>query len=102
MTDDEQLALDLALRGLPDRLRLLVELRFLAERPLTLKQAGQRLGISPQRASPLQTTALWRMRWLLVWEPHALESQPAIRVRSTLPIIKDGNTIGIHVWFDAE
>jgi hypothetical protein len=31
-----------------------------------------------------------------------LKSQPGIRIRSTLPIVKDGNTIGIHVWFDAD
>ncbi len=31
-----------------------------------------------------------------------LKNQPGIRVRSTLPMIKDGNTIGIHVWFDAD
>ena len=30
-----------------------------------------------------------------------VKGQPGIRVRSTLPIIKDGNTIGIHVWYDA-
>jgi hypothetical protein len=31
-----------------------------------------------------------------------LRSQPAVRVRSTLPILKGGDTIGIHVWYDAE
>jgi hypothetical protein len=31
-----------------------------------------------------------------------LNSQPSVRVRSTLAIMKDGNTIGIHVWYDAE
>jgi hypothetical protein len=42
--------------------------------------------------------------------PHALSqgleqwlrSQPAVRVRSTLPILKGGDTIGIHVWCDAD
>lgn len=62
MTGDEQLALGLALRSLPDRLRLVVELRLLAEPPLTLRQVGQRLGVSPQRVSQLQATALWRLR----------------------------------------
>ena len=31
-----------------------------------------------------------------------LRAQPAVRVRSTLPIIKGGDTIGIHVWYDGE
>jgi hypothetical protein len=30
------------------------------------------------------------------------KSQPNIRIRAALPINKDGNTIGIHVWFDAD
>ncbi len=30
-----------------------------------------------------------------------LRSQPAIRVRSTLPITQAGDTIGIHVWYDS-
>ncbi len=30
-----------------------------------------------------------------------LPSQQAVRVRSTLPILKGGDTIGIHVWYDA-
>lgn len=29
-----------------------------------------------------------------------LRSQPDVRVRCTLPITKDGNTIGIHIWYD--
>jgi hypothetical protein len=31
-----------------------------------------------------------------------LKGQPHVRVRTTLPIVKDGNTIGIHVWYDGE
>lgn len=31
-----------------------------------------------------------------------LRSQPAIRIRSTLPIVRNGNTIGIHIWYDGE
>jgi len=31
-----------------------------------------------------------------------LRSQPAIRVRSTLPITQAGDTIGIHVWYGSE
>ena len=31
-----------------------------------------------------------------------LKPQSAIRVRTTLPTVKDGNTIGIHVWHDAD
>jgi hypothetical protein len=30
-----------------------------------------------------------------------LRSQPAVRVRATLPIVSDGNTVGIHLWYDA-
>jgi len=29
-----------------------------------------------------------------------LRSQPSVRVRSTLPIVSGGNTIGIHVCYD--
>jgi DNA-binding response OmpR family regulator len=35
-------------------------------------------------------------------KPFWLRSQPAVRVRSTLPILKGGDTIGIHVWCDAD
>jgi hypothetical protein len=28
------------------------------------------------------------------------KGQPGVRVRTTLPIVKDGNTIGIHIWYD--
>ena len=30
-----------------------------------------------------------------------LRSQPAVFVRSTLPTLKGGDTISIHVWYDA-
>ena len=56
-----------------------MELRFFTQPPLTLRQVGQRLGVSPQRVSQWQATALWRMRWetrrLLVWAPHALGAE---------------------------
>jgi hypothetical protein len=29
-----------------------------------------------------------------------LKERPGVRVRTTLPIVKDGDTIGIHVWYD--
>ena len=39
-------------------------------------------------------------------QPRAWSSgsgwQPAIRVRSTLPITQAGDTIGIHVWYDSK
>jgi hypothetical protein len=54
-------------------------MRFLTEPSLTLRQVGQRLGVSPQRVSQLQATALWRLGWemrrLSVWEPHVLETE---------------------------
>ncbi len=31
-----------------------------------------------------------------------LKRQPGVRVRTTLPIVKDGNTVGFHVWYDGE
>ncbi len=31
-----------------------------------------------------------------------LKAKPGVRVRTTLPILKDGNTIGIHVWYDGD
>jgi hypothetical protein len=30
-----------------------------------------------------------------------LKDNPTVRVRATLPIVKDGQTIAVHVWFDA-
>jgi hypothetical protein len=61
MTADEWLALDTALRGLSGRRRLVIELRFLTEPRPTLKQVGQRLGVSRQRAGQLQAGAVWRL-----------------------------------------
>jgi hypothetical protein len=29
-----------------------------------------------------------------------VRSQQSIRIRTTLPIVKDGNLVAIHVWFD--
>ncbi len=29
-------------------------------------------------------------------------SQPAVRVRSSLPIVAGGNTVGIHLWYDSD
>ena len=57
------------LAALPDRLRLVLELRFLSEPPCTLKQVGMRLGVSYQRAGQLQATALWRLGWRLRLRP---------------------------------
>ena len=65
MTADEGRALDAALAALPERLRLVLELRFLTEPGWTLKQVGERLGVSQQRAGQLQATALWRVGWRL-------------------------------------
>lgn len=31
-----------------------------------------------------------------------LRLHPSVRVRSTLPIVKNGSTVGIHVWYDGE
>jgi hypothetical protein len=31
-----------------------------------------------------------------------LRSQPAVRVRSSLPIVAGGNTVGIHLWYDSD
>jgi hypothetical protein len=65
MTADERQALDAALAALPERLRLVLELRFLTEPGWTLKQVGERLGLSYQRAGQLQAAALWRLGWRL-------------------------------------
>jgi hypothetical protein len=35
-------------------------------------------------------------RVLLKW----FKDQENVRIRTTLPIIKDGNLIAVHVWFD--
>ena len=61
MTADEGRALDAALAALPERLRLVLQLRFLTEPRPTLKQVGQRLGVSRQRAGQLQAGAVWRL-----------------------------------------
>jgi hypothetical protein len=61
MTANERRALDATLAALPDRLRLVLELRFLTEPGWTLKQLGERLGVSQQRAGQLQAGALWRV-----------------------------------------
>ena len=65
MTTDERRALDAALAALPDRLRLVLELRFLTEPGWTLKQLGERLGLSYQRVAQLQGRALWLVGWWL-------------------------------------
>jgi DNA-directed RNA polymerase sigma subunit (sigma70/sigma32) len=61
MTASERLALDGTLRTLPDRYRLVIELRVLTQPRMTLKQVGERLGVSYQRAGQLQAGALWRV-----------------------------------------
>ena len=33
---------------------------------------------------------------LIAW----LSENPTVRIRSALPIVEDGNTVAIHVWFD--
>jgi RNA polymerase sigma factor (sigma-70 family) len=58
MTKRERVALDEALDGLPDRLRLVIELRFLAEPRWTMQRLGDRLGLSYQRVGQLQYRAL--------------------------------------------
>ena len=39
---------------------------------------------------------LWLNRCLVEW----LQSHPDARPRSTLGIVADGATVGIHLWFD--
>lgn len=29
-----------------------------------------------------------------------LKDKPTMRVRSTLPIVKEGHTVAVHIWFD--
>jgi len=65
MTADERRALDAALAALPERLRLVLALRFLTEPGWTLKQLGERLGLSYQRVAQLQGRALWLVGWRL-------------------------------------
>ena len=65
MTADERRLLDAALAALPDRLRLVLEMRFLTEPGWTMNQVGQRLGLSYQRVAQLQGRALWLVGWRL-------------------------------------
>ena len=86
MTADEGRALDAALAALPERLRLVLELRFLTEPGWTLKQVGERLGVSQQRAGQLQATALWRLGWRLWLRPVG---KPVAHERSRLESLTD-------------
>ena len=61
MTADKWHALDAALARLPDPHRLVIELRFLTEPRPTLKQVGERLGVSHQRVAQLQAGGVWRV-----------------------------------------
>lgn len=72
-TQEEQLAnleveadraaqIDLALSGLDVRERQIVELRYLQEDPLQLKEIGERLGVTKQRIAQLEKRALSKLR----------------------------------------
>ena len=76
MTADERRALDAALAALPERLRLVLELRFLTEPGWTLKQVGERLGISYQPVAELQTGALWPVACHLEARPDVGGGRP--------------------------
>ena len=75
MTADERRALDAALAALPERLRLVLELRFLTEPGWTLNQVGERLGLSYQRVAQLQGRALWLVGW---WLRELLAPSPPV------------------------
>ena len=86
MTPGERRALDAALAALPERLRLVLELRFLTTPGWTLKQLGERLGLSYQRVAQLQGRALWLVGWRLrellhPSPPVAPDAIPALAVR---------------------
>jgi hypothetical protein len=86
MTADERRALDAALAALPDRLRLVLELRFLTEPGWTLKQVGECSGVSQQRAGQLQAAALWRLGCRLWLRPAG---KPVAHGRSRLESLTD-------------
>jgi RNA polymerase sigma factor for flagellar operon FliA len=56
------------LRALPERPRRLILEHYYAER--TLREIGQRMGFSPQRASQMHRDALTRLRLMLHAAPH--------------------------------
>lgn len=51
---------------------------------------------SPTDPPPIDELPAALSQGLVQW----LRAQPSIRVRSTLPMVQNGNTVGIHVWFD--
>lgn len=51
-----------ALKGLPERERQIIEARHLSEKPPTLQEMGDKLGISAERVRQLEAQALRRMR----------------------------------------
>ncbi len=57
-----RVVLDKLLRGLSRRERLVVEMRFLHDPPLTLKQAGRRMDLSRERIRQIEVEALWKLR----------------------------------------
>ena len=61
---EEQLARQIALEGLPDRERQVVELRYGldGEKPRTLEQVGRTLGVTRERVRQLEAQALKKMR----------------------------------------
>ena len=62
--------LRLAIRTLPDREQEIIERRHLVDKPETLQQVGETLGISRERVRQLEVRALRRMRDWLRAEGH--------------------------------
>jgi hypothetical protein len=54
-----------------------------------------RAGITPMTETERVPTAISEV--MAAW----LKERPDLHVRATLPIVEEGNTIAVHVWFDS-
>lgn len=55
--------------------------------------------IAPEKIDVIaEGTAIYVSLTVEKWQTE----NPVNRVRSALPIVKDGQTIAVHVWFDVE
>jgi RNA polymerase sigma-32 factor len=54
--------INIALSGLPERERYIIENRYLSENPVTLQEIGEKLGLSRERVRQLESRALKRIK----------------------------------------